>query len=438
MKASEPDHPNSPPPSLSPTVPAEITPSRSFQPASVHARRAACTHIVMERLYGVQKCGICQMPSRWGWVYGCVQDNGHLPLKDETSTATLASRIHEMVDQESRSQSSASEEQIYPISPRISEPDNGSREPTVPVRLSPWIEKAILEGHYTPTQIFKMRAQRQQAIEAAAAAEKHIREHPEHSANPPPSPTTSPQSQDGTENSQPNDVPPATEVEGSLLKDRGVEPSDRPRMFPRCHFYACQRCRPTFRDRTWVKFEDVMAQTGPIPLPNFETDPRCCPSKDTIGRLGLRVYPAPTFEELNPNIRIFPPMDEAMRRLPLPLLPDWREVTDELVEAESGGFRESMKRAFRGMLSRNGRTLYSRAYRKRRTRYGRNRFFEFDMNLFTQLNEELLREASSIPLPGHDGMDGLADEEGEIEVEEGVAVTEEGVDLGTADIIMSV
>ena len=63
---------------------------------------------------------------------------------------------------------------------------------------------------------------------------------------------------------------------------------------------------------------------------------------------------------------------------------------------------------------------------------------EWNVGLWKDLNDELLHEASNVPLPGHDGMDGLGGEEGEIEVEEGVAVTEEGVDLGMADVIMSV
>ena len=47
-------------------------------------------------------------------------------------------------------------------------------------------------------------------------------------------------------------------------------------------------------------------------------------------------------------------------------------------------------------------------------------------------------KASHIKLPGHDGHDGLDAQAEEVDVEDGVAVTEEAVDIGTADIIMSV
>ena len=63
---------------------------------------------------------------------------------------------------------------------------------------------------------------------------------------------------------------------------------------------------------------------------------------------------------------------------------------------------------------------------------------DFDMGMWNELNDELLEEASDVQLPGHDGMDGLDHEMGEVEVLDGVSVTEEGVDLGAADIIMSV
>lgn len=63
---------------------------------------------------------------------------------------------------------------------------------------------------------------------------------------------------------------------------------------------------------------------------------------------------------------------------------------------------------------------------------------DFDVALWRELNDETLHTASNVKLPGHDGMDGLEDQANEVEVGDGVAVTEEGVDMGTADIIMAV
>ena len=65
---------------------------------------------------------------------------------------------------------------------------------------------------------------------------------------------------------------------------------------------------------------------------------------------------------------------------------------------------------------------------------------DFDMDLWKELNENLLRVASNVRLPGCDGMDGLEAEAktGEVEVGDGVAVMEESVGMGTADVIMAV
>ncbi len=118
------------------------------------------------------------------------------------------------------------------------------------------------------------------------------------------------------------------------------------------------------------------------------------------------------------------------------------DVSDAKNESDSKGFRDSIKRAFRGMLSSSRRDPdhsinNSRLRRKARLNKEEEDGVEFDMGMWHYLNNELLKDASGVPLPGHDGMDGLNHEEGEVEVEDGVAVTEEGVDLGTADIIMS-
>lgn len=309
-------------------------------------------------------------------------------------------------------------------------------------RLSPWIEKAILKGHYTPFQVLTMRRQRQMAIDAVAAAERHVQEHPEHSANPPTSPII-PSHGYATNLLFSNSLThEATEV--SPLLDCIVEPSlEKPRMFPRCHFLACQTCRPTFRDRAWMKFEEVFAQTASVPFINFKTDPRPLPSETTFRSIGLRVYESPIPFRQTLKRPGFNPCD-ALRLaggLPYPLPPDMfatEDLSDQKTEVEGKGFRESVRRAFRGMLDRRKDSFSSRPSRKRKKTHESSKSIELDIELFMRLNNELLQEASKIPLPGHDGMDGLADEEGEVEVEEGVAVTEEGIDLGTADIIMSV
>ena len=118
------------------------------------------------------------------------------------------------------------------------------------------------------------------------------------------------------------------------------------------------------------------------------------------------------------------------------------DVADERAEPDSKGFRDSVKRAFKGMLmsSRKRDSWSSKSSKKssRKRHISDNEDTEFDLGLWKELSEELLREAAAIPLPGHDGKDGIETEDDEVEVQDGVAVTEEAVETGTADIIMSV
>ena len=416
----------------------------SFKPASINARRAACTHIVMERLYGVHECGICQRPSPMGWVYRCVQDERNSSLGEGYGTDTPIGHMDELINQHPEPERNVNQEPTSRgVGAGLSRSNNDVGEPTAPTQLSAWIEKAVRQGHYTAVQISKMREQRRKAIDAVAAAEKHIQEHPEHSADlqielivsSPPSDSVS----------HP-DSPKNGALETSTPMEQSIKPTEKPRMFPRCQFRACQSCRPTFRDRAWVKVEDALALEAPAPLIDFKTDQRPLPSKDAICRIGLRVYQLPLrFARIRkrPACHPFNRSRLSTGSLPYQLPPGLfvtEDVTDQTAEVECMGFRESMKRALRGMLDRKKDPITARLGRRRKSKHGGSESSEFDLDLelFKQLNDERLTEAALVPLPGHDGMDGLADEAGEIEVEEGVAVTEEGIDLGTADIIMSV
>ena len=116
------------------------------------------------------------------------------------------------------------------------------------------------------------------------------------------------------------------------------------------------------------------------------------------------------------------------------------DVADMGVEPESKGFRGSMKRAFKGMLMSRRSKSYSGLGREDKTEAGSSTTeldaVEFDVGLYRELNDEVLREASGIPLP-NDSTEDLDMVMGDSPVE-GVAVTEEAVETGTADIIMSV
>ncbi|KAL8646796.1 MAG: hypothetical protein Q9210_005925 [Variospora velana] len=380
---------------------------------SVQNRRAACTHLTMERLYGDYECMVCHRPSAWGWLYSCSQDD--------------------------------SDDDFDPAQDRVVEASLTTAD------LAPWIQDAIAKGHYTEAQVEKMVAQRQKVLDTVSASEAHFRK-----TQSSPRRMSSRKSRALSTSIEANahlPFPVITEVASSTT-DTARQPIDRsngprPRIFPLCRYRACQLCRPTYRDRTWQVLEDAFI-TKVIPPDIHENDPtRPLSDPYVLRTLGLRKAkagrpPMRTFDSMGiytinaqGQLALSPgsgPRSTALNDLSA-------DVADQEAEADSKGFRDSVKRAFKGMLiSRkrdSGSSKYSRGS-SRKKRIPDDGSAEFDSSLWRELSEKLLREAARVPLPGHDGKDGLEAEEDEVEVEDGVAVTEEAVDLGTADIIMSV
>lgn len=228
------------------------------------------------------------------------------------------------------------------------------------------------------------------------------------------------------------------------------------KVFPHCKFRSCHACRPTNRDRAWQALEPIFAVGFLTSMSFSEESCRRVSDAKIVQKMGFR-EPRPTRPPLRsldslglysrtPTGHIVHASSTAKRfadamRSSIPS--DTVDISDVQTEPDSRGFRDSIKRAFRGMLS-NSRRASTQSRSGTRTRC--KAMFseeeedgaEFDMGLWRHLNDELLNDASGIPLPGHDGMDGLSHEEGVMKVKDGVAVTEEGVDLGTADIIMSI
>ncbi|KAL8964675.1 MAG: hypothetical protein Q9197_006849, partial [Variospora fuerteventurae] len=364
----------------------------------------------MERLYGDYECMVCHRPSAWGWLYSCSQDD--------------------------------SEDDFDPAQDRVVEPSLTTAD------LAPWIQDAIAKGHYTEAQVEKMVAQRQKVLDTVSASETHFRK-----TQSSPRRMSSRKSRALSTSIEANahlPFPVITEVASSTT-DTTRQPIDRsngprPRIFPLCRYRACQLCRPTYRDRTWQVLEDafITKVTPPDIYENDPTRPLSDPyvlrtlglRKAKAGRPPLRTFDSMGIYTINAQGQLALSSGNGTRSTALNDLS--ADVADQKAEADSQGFRDSVKRAFKGMLlSRkrdSGSSKYSRGS-SRKKRIPDDGSAEFDLSLWRELSEELLREAARIPLPGHDGKDGLEAEEDEVEVEDGVAVTEEAVDLGTADII---
>lgn len=367
---------------------------------------------------------VCHRPSAWGWIYSCTQDD-----KDDPGAAASIVQAAGMTT-ESRMNDTIS-----------------SAEPTDVGVLSLWIRDAIAKGKYTAEEISTLIAQRQKVIETIEASEEHFRkiqelEFQRHSF------AGAPQFADANPYLP---FPVLGEVSTFITGSTPMtSPPPKPSIFPLCNYRACQVCRPTYRDRSWQTVEKAFHRSPYTST--MEIDHPDPPLLDVslVRTLGLRKP-----KTFRPTLRTYGSsgvytIDSRGQLVfttgPLPKATNsrdsWFDVADQRVEPESKGFRDSLKRAFRDMLQSKNRNSLSRKHSKRldwRTEIHEDDSAEFDMGLYRELSEELLREAVNAPLPGHDGKDGLEGEDiEEIEVGNGVAVTEEAVDLRTADIIMCV
>ena len=393
---------------------------------SLSSRRAACTHIVMERLYGDFQCMVCHRSSPWGCVYSCAQDDRDLVHGARVvSTQATKSEAHE-------ASASAELDQI--------------------LILNSWVQKAILAGKYTPEEISILVRQKQNVNNAITASEQCF----SRAQGPEPSLKNSAARLLQPVDANPYLPFPALSEAGALVTGTTERPqaetsaSSRSRLFPHCRFRACQICRPIYRDRSWQIFESALEeQTTPLRL---DLDYPDRPVSDARLVLGLGL-PKSNLER--PVLRTFGSSGiysvDSKGELVFNTGPlskatvsrnSWDDIAGQQVEPESKGFADSLRRALRSMVQNKKRDSPSRKHSRlshRRTKAQLDESGEFDLGLYKELSEQLLREATNVALPGHDGRDGLEGEAAEeIEVEDGVAVTEEAVDLRTADIIMSV
>ncbi len=309
------------------------------------------------------------------------------------------------------------------------------------------MERAISNGHYTLEQINLLQAQRQNVVGVAnAAIEQYERE----------------------TNAKANQfLKDASALEGAAAKATAAKAIDSPpllrmKMFPYCKFRACQACRPTFRERAWERFEDAFDRDGSTFNKAGLQGPRdtkllaSCEIMRTIGLKAVIPPPLPTHRlrrlkpgsvsdsdmrlqgiigrrdssSVNGDTRNSPATDGAIPRA--------QDVADAGLEldSESSRFRDSIMRAFRGVVERS-HSSHSTKKRKMASEPKTSA----DMASWNNSDDALLEEAASVPLPEPEAVDKLVTyfgDTGEVQLGEGVALTEESADLGTADIITSV
>ena len=399
----------------------------------------------MERLYGDYQCNVCHQSSRLGWVYLCNQDDGQDPSNDSLHHKHK-DRVPNLADQ--KEDVSTPNKSTYG-SPTKHGPDNFVPEFRMPTaNLPPWIEQAISHGHYTPEENILLQAQRQNVVMVAnAAIEQYEREvaakntHLLHHASP-------------SDGAAANAITFNTsEHRPSLLQAK---------MFPYCRFRACQACRPTFRERTWERFENVFARDSYISDEFTQgglRDSRPLASREIMRTIGLKAGSSPvppTHSVRRPRTGSVSDSDlcpygmigsrdasslGCPTRIPAAIdvaTPETQDVADQdpELDIESSRFRDNIMRAVRGAVNRN----HSSGSVKKRKMASDSKP-SIDRTLGNIRNNALLQEAVDVPLPSVDSMDSLAAnfrDAGEVHLAKGDALTEESADLGTADIITSV
>ncbi|KAI9837338.1 MAG: hypothetical protein M1819_000412 [Sarea resinae] len=388
----------------------------------------------MTRVFGFHKCSVCHRYPDTGWVYSCTQDQ-------------------EVIHGEANNQHLINGKLLNDpdgiLSTFKSKTNATERVELEELGLSGWIIKDIEKGLYSSQQVETMKAQKARVRDCIRAF----------GVRPP-----SPESNENTP--QYNDAIHSTtlpSIDGSITRPplnrrresarlADFHPSEA-RLLPVCRWRCCFTCRPTSRERAFFSFEEVLDGTVE-PAPDNNIFDRL-PVHDfrLLRTIGL---PKASATQKSYSIDLKSSDEETgVFRTTNPAMGDNEELEGGGEEDdESKGFRTSMKKAFKGMLdstrkhtsSSGTATSIDSDLGHRLAAYDDEEMDEFDLGLWRKMNQAVLEDAAGTKLPGGD-LETVDDEEecgfeefgdGELEVDGGVAVTEEAVGTGVADVIMQV
>jgi hypothetical protein len=401
-------------------------------------RHAACTHLNVTRLFDPldsHKCHMCGRSSALGWLYRCTQDHdSFLPEADFFSTA----------------------------------PENANSrlsEQCATSQLSQSILRGIEDGQYSPEQIELLRAQKLQVKEFIAMQEEKL----EKSSDSSQTSSSLSSSDSALENSvlatnelqqvlqHRDESPGSNSTRDSTIIDEGAH-----RLMPttpkethveslvlKCHFMCCPSCRPAYKDRAFQSLAAILeepfkppplwelenrrisdanllksvttSQPRPHPRHMFQTfdDSKNLPESDTGGSSGNEDGDA-EINGMKDKVRRRSGFKATVRKA-LGAIDQSISLTKSSKNSSKSSSRDSLVQSSRSML-----------FRRRRKQADK----ENQIVSSSALQESLaLMLAVNTPLPRASGdSDSLGN--GEVQVEDGVAVTEEGVEMSAADIII--
>ena len=403
-------------------------------------RRAACTHLSVTRLFDPLDSITCQMCGRrspFGWLYRCTQDyNSFLPRSDFS----------------------------------VTEPEDcNSRlsEQAVTSQLSQSILRGIEDGHYSAQQIRLLEAQKLRVRRSITMQEEKLENLSDSSQT-----SSSLWSSDSAvEDSilitadihealhrQSTNNCSGTTMKSSCHDERphALMPSAAKTyiqpLFPKCHFKCCQSCRPAYRDRAFQSLDAILSEPIKQP-PQWEFENRRVSDANMLKRIQMplsRLHLHSTyqpFDDLRDSnasqtfassenedavLETSEKKDETWRRS------GFRERVRKALGAidqstylatSTKSSKHSSKSSSRESLMQMPRSMLLKIHRKQAEK-------ENQIVSNRALQESLaLMLAANTPLP-RASEDSESLEGGEVKVEDGVAVTEEGVAMSAADIII--
>ena len=224
--------------------------------------------------------------------------------------------------------------------------------------------------------------------------------------------------------------------------------------YPACSWTCCQTCRPTYRDRAWQSLDAIA--NGPIKTPpTWELENRRISDARIVANIGL--------PKLGLLFQVDDSRYDSSSEAPLSTNSNLGDSEGDMLTCgvlsgsrTKGGFRATVRRTLKEGIghtrassndsptsSQNSsqsslkRLGHSMLFRPRRSSQSSSSYSPRVIEDSQLQGSLMLMVASNTPLP--DAATDVEDlHDGEVEVEDGVAVTEEGIGMSAADIIMQV
>lgn len=233
----------------------------------------------MNRVYGDHACSMCLRIPEIGWVYACQQDDQ--PVRELPLPLTVPHVLPNGIS-------------YFEATAQLAEH----------IQMSPSIVRGIRAGDYSSQQVVKLLKQKQDLIEAIkkkelAAAEStsmSVRLVKSDSLNIISSVGTSAPPQNGgmsllpmTPAGTPLNTP--AESSASTPNKQTAQPTNKKPQNTKCTYKVCQTCRPLFQDRMFSSFEAVL--NGEVP-DLTDKDLQCLPVMDSNIAANFGIRPAVT------------------------------------------------------------------------------------------------------------------------------------------------